>query len=156
MDEAAYRNAVALSNPVPCVFGRALLARCVGCELADRQALAEREVIACTRPTARLNCQTLAALFYERATFALRLPRPGTALPHATMLKLHCGGLLAMQKTLATPVADVHRMVVLCHEDGAGFGDLPWDELVAGMVRWQARHRSGGGGQRFFDKDRQV
>lgn len=141
MDEVAYRRTSALNNPAPCIFARALLVGCVQCELAGRHALAEREVIACSKPTARINCQTLAALFYERATFALRLPRPGTALPHATLLKLHCGGLLALQQVLATPVADVHRMVTRCHEDGAGFGDLPWEALVAAMLRWQLRRR---------------
>jgi hypothetical protein len=142
MDEAAYRQSSTLTNPAPCVFARAILARCVQCELAEKHALAERELIACTRPTARINCATLAALLYERATFALRLPRPGEALPHAKVMKLHCGGLLALQQILAAPVADVHRLIAQSHAQDASLADLSWDKIVAGIAQWQPLRRS--------------
>lgn len=142
MDESAYRQASALSNPAPCVFARAILAACVQCELAEKHALAEREVIACTKATARINCATLAALLYERATFALRLPRPGEPLPHAKAMKLQCGGLLALQQIQAAAVADVHQLIQQSHAQDASLADLPWDKIVAGVAQWQPRRRS--------------
>ncbi|MBI4740431.1 MAG: hypothetical protein HY777_02520 [Betaproteobacteria bacterium] len=142
MGGSAYRRTGAPNNSAPCVFSRALLARCVQCELAERHALAERETVFCTIPTARINCGTLAALLYERATFALRLPRAGGgSLPHAKAVKLYCGGLLALQQTLSAPDADVHRMIRQHHGQGASLADLPWEEIVAGAVRWQPRKR---------------
>ena len=52
MDEAAYRSARGEINRLPCVFEKALLARCAVCQLASHRALAERETIACTSPVA--------------------------------------------------------------------------------------------------------
>lgn len=139
MDETAYRTVAALNNPSPCVFGRAIQTGGVQCELAEKHALAEREIVACTSPTARINCATLAALIYERATFALRLPRPGEPLPHATTMQLHCGGLLALQQAVAMSIPDVHGMIRKVHDDGRGLNDLHWGDIVAGVVAWQPR-----------------
>ena len=141
MDEAAFARARVGANPAPCVFAKALLARCAQCELAQRHALAERELVACPSPTARTNCATLAALLRERATFALRLPRPGEPLPHARAMQLQCGGLQGLRDALAAPEAEVHRMVMQAHAHSASLLDLPWDAIVRDIAAWQLRRR---------------
>jgi hypothetical protein len=141
MDEAAFARARAAASPAPCVFERALLSRCATCELAERHALAEREVVACPSPTARANCVTLAALLRERATFALRLPRPGEPLPHARAMQVQCGGLQGLRNALAAPEADVHRMIQAAHAQGDSLLDLPWAGIVRDMAGWQMRRR---------------
>jgi hypothetical protein len=123
------------------VFAKALLVRSACCELAMRQPIAEREVISCTSPTAHTNCTTLAALLHERATFALRLPRPPAPLMHARALQLQCGGLRGLQQTLQAATPDVHQMVNQAHERHASLLDLPWDDLVRAIVAWQPRQR---------------
>jgi len=60
---------------------------------------------------AQIDCSTMNDPFYERATFALWLPRPATAIAHLKATKLACGGLQGLQATLAAPVPDVHAMV---------------------------------------------
>jgi len=120
-----------------CVFAKALLARAAVCELAQRRAVAEREVIECPSPVARTNCGTLSALLHERARFALRLPGPGQPLIHAQALRLQCGGLQGMRQALASPVADVHRMVGLAHEHHGSLTDLPWASIVQSVAQWQ-------------------
>ncbi len=142
MDEAAYAQAREFANPAPCVFERALLARCAECELARRHAVVEREVVACTSPTARTNCATLAALQRERASFALRLPRPGEPLAHAKAMQLQCGGLLGLRNALGAPSADVHRLVLQAHAHSMSLLDLPWDRIVRDIASWQARRRA--------------
>ncbi len=144
MDELAYHASRQTRNPSPCVFERAILAGCAQCELAKRQALAEREIVACTLEVARINCATLAALLRERATFALRLPRLSEPLGHAKVMKLQCGGLLGLQVELGEPVADIHAMVQHAKVNGASLLDLPWDRIVASIVAWQPRHRAPG------------
>ena len=67
MDEAAFRVARTAAIAQPCVFEKALLARCSSCEVAARHALAEREAIACSSPVARTNCGTLLAMLRERS-----------------------------------------------------------------------------------------
>lgn len=129
-----------------CVFTKALLARAARCELATRQAMGETDAVTCGSPVAHANCSTLAALMRERAGFALKLPRPPSPLMHGKALQLQCGGLLAMQRALDAPQADVHRMVMLTHERHGSLLDLPWQALVDGIVAWQPRRRHPGPG----------
>ena len=120
-----------------CVFARALRARAASCELAERRLLAEGDVIECPSPVARMNCVTLAALLHERARFALRLPGPGQPLMHAQAMRLHCGGLLALQHALDAPRPDVHRLIGAAHERCSSLTELPWDAIVKSLSAWQ-------------------
>src|SRR5689334_18372974 len=100
----------------PCVFSKALLARAASCELSKRTCLAERELLECTSPVARLNCETLAALLHERARFALRLSPPGRPLMHVHALRLQCGGIAALAGVLEAGSKDVHSLVRTAQE----------------------------------------
>ncbi len=141
MDELAYHASRQARNPSPCVFERAILAGCVQCELARRQALAEREIVACSLTVARINCATLAALLHERATFVLRIHPSNEPLAHAKVMKLQCGGLRGLQDALGAPTADVHAMVQQAKANSASLLDLPWNQIVASIGAWQLRHR---------------
>jgi hypothetical protein len=142
VDEAAFHASRERLNPSPCVFSKALLSGCASCSLAQRHALAEREVVACTLPVAHINCSTLRDLFYERATFVLRLPRPATEIPHQAAMKLSCGGLNGLQAALAAPSTDVHAMVQLAHSRFDSLLDLPWQTIVEHIGAWQIRRRA--------------
>jgi len=122
-----------------CVFAKAILARAACCELAERHAVAERDLLECPSPTARINCTTLAALLHERARFALRLPPPGRVMVHAQALRLQCGGLLGLQQALGAAAPDVHRLVGAAHERCGSLTELPWASIVQALVAWQAR-----------------
>ena len=142
MDEAPPVPAASCcDSAVACIFAKALLARTAVCELATRRSLAEREVLECSSPVARINCGTLAALLHERARFPLRLPAPGKPLIHMQALRLQCGGLKAMQQVLGCAEADVHRMVGATHERHGSLTDLPWDAVVSALVAWQPPRR---------------
>jgi hypothetical protein len=141
MDEAAYRRKREQANNLPCVFQGTLLARGASCELVAKRSLAERDVLACTRPTAHINCETLLNLFHERATFPLRL-HPGAPLTHATELRLQSGGLLGLQKALAAAQADVHQMVRQSQSLYGSLTDLPWTQIVESIKAWQPRRRT--------------
>lgn len=139
MDEQAYQRSRQSINASPCVFEKALLAGCAQCSLSRRQALAEREVVACSVPVARINCSTLASLFRERARFALRLPGDGVPIAHAKAMQLQCGGLRGLQTALAEPVAEVHAMVQKAQASDASLLDLPWAEIVPAIAAWRSR-----------------
>jgi hypothetical protein len=143
VDEAAFRAAASAANPQPCIFAKAVLAGCAGCELSARRSLAERESIACTSPVARTNCETLLALLRERCAFALRLV-PGAAPPHAVALKLACGGLVGLRDAVGGGDADVHRNVRAARERWGSLADLPWPAVVAAVQAWQGRRRRAG------------
>jgi hypothetical protein len=128
-------------SPSACVFARVLLARDAVCTLARRRSLAERELVECSSPVAHTNCGTLAALMHERARLTLKLPRPEQPLTHAQALRLHCGALAGLREALGEGQTDVHRLVTLAHERHGSLTDLPWQDLVASVVRWQPRPR---------------
>lgn len=128
-------------GPAACIFTKAVVARQVGCELARRQAIGERDLVSCASPVAHTNCQTLAALLRERSTFALKLPRSGAPIVHAKALQLQCGGVLALQQALRARETDVHRLVGLAHERWGSLLDAPWAEIVRGVAAWQPRRR---------------
>ncbi len=140
MDEAAFRAAHGAAMRQPCVFEKALLARCADCGVAVRHALAEREAIACSSPVARANCDTLLAMLRERSAFALKLP-PGARLPHALTMKLQCGGLRGLRRIAGTGESDVHRLVAAAGERHDGLAQLPWPAIVAAVLAWQGRRR---------------
>jgi hypothetical protein len=128
-----------------CVFTKALLARSAVCECSRRRSVGERDVVECNSPTAMLNCTTLAALLHERARFALHLPRPGQPLMHAKAMRLHCGGIQALQDALhdrgasgAAP-ADIHQLVGAAQQRFGSLTELPWQSIVDGLVQWQPR-----------------
>ena len=141
-----------------CVFAKALMCGSACCQLVVRQTIGERETLECPKPPAHINCTTLADLFYERATFALRLPRKGDAIAHTLALRLQCGGLNGVSDCLtadeppvdaggtagdaaASVVPDVHRMLLQLTSSGGSLLVLPWDRVVARIVQWQPRRR---------------
>lgn len=142
MDETAFSTVRRAGNPQSCVFEKALLARCAACELAARQALAEREGIACTSPVARTNCGTLLALLRERCAFALKLA-PDAPPPHALAMKLQCGGLEGLGR-VGGGERDVHRQVAAARERHGSLAELPWPAIVASVKAWQGRRRRPG------------
>lgn len=143
MDETAYRSARGDVNRLPCVFEKALLARCAVCQLASHHALAERETIACTSPVARAECGQLAGLLREKSAFALRLASTWRILPHAMLMKIQCGGLDGLRDVLdaEAPAPDVHRLVLLARARHGELAALPFSEIVKGIAAFQSRKR---------------
>ncbi len=134
--------------PLPCVFARAVLARQAACPLATVALVGEAERAQCASPVANTNCATLHALLRERARFALRLPPPETPLPHASELRLQCGGLRGLAVVLGEPDAvppDVHALVTRSRAAFDGLLGIPFAAVVASMVRWEGRPRAAGG-----------
>jgi len=142
LDESAFRATRGVMGPQPCVFEKALLARCADCGLAARHALAEREAIGCGSAIARANCATLLGMLRERCAFALKLARRDGPMPHAIAMRLQCGGLRALARAMdADDIRDVHALVAAAGDRHGGLSDLPWPEIVAAVAAWQGRRR---------------
>lgn len=138
MDESAYGAARRGMNRLPCVFEKALLLRCADCALSQRQALAERETLACTEPAAHACCLAFYKTLREKSQFALKLNAPAERIAHALEAKLQCGGLHGLQglhEALGKPL-DVHRLLA-----GADIAELPYSRIIQGVAAWQGRKR---------------
>jgi len=150
MDEAAFRATRGTVAGVACVFEKALLAQCAGCGHAVRHALAEREAIGCRSTVARANCATLFGMLRERSVFALRIGPTDAPLPHATTMRLQCGGLtglafavVAGEASESVGAGDVHALVAAAQARYGTLSDLPWPALVAAVAGWRGRRRRG-------------
>ena len=143
MDDEAFRAARDDINRLPCVFEKALLAGMAVCECATAQALAERQLIACTSPVARVDCGQLASLLREKSAFALGLTTTQRILPHAMVMKIQCGGLAGLHQLLdpAAPVPHVRALVFRAKEQCGELGKLPFSEIVKGVAAFQLRRR---------------
>ncbi len=125
------------------MFRAALFAQLATCSLVAKRSLAEREVLMCRQTPAHMNCETLERLFLERGTFPLHL-KPGAPMTHATVMRLHAGGLLGLQKAVSSQSPEVHGMVQQAQSQFGSLSDLPWSDIVAHMLAWQPRRRSPG------------
>lgn len=141
MDEAAYHARRQACATQACVFEKAVLAGCAHCRLAERINLAEREVVACKHPLAQVNCQTLAALLRERATFMLHLPAPSQPIAHSKALQIQCGGLHGLHAVLGAAEIDVHALVHGAQQQYGSLLDLPWPALLSHLSDWTPKRR---------------
>ena len=135
------------TDPPPCAFAKAVLARQGACPLVTMALEGEAERPRCASPVANANCRTLHALLRERATFALRLPTPGSALPHAAEQRLQCGGLRGLAAALGEPEvapSDIHALVTRAQAAFDGLTGIPFSTVVASIVRWEGRQRAAG------------
>lgn len=168
MDESAFRSARDAMTPRPCAFEKALLAGACACSMAKRHNIAEREAIACDSSAACEECAALCALLRQKSAFALRLTQVEGPLPHAKEMKVECGGLLGLQRSIDTAaaaaapveafasaeaglsstvpqglpsVADVHGLVRAAAEKFGGLANLPYSAIVQSVVAHQIRRR---------------
>ncbi|CAG0953379.1 hypothetical protein RHDC4_00230 [Rhodocyclaceae bacterium] len=141
MDGTLYRPPGEEINRLPCVFGKALLAQSAVCELARRHSVGEAESLVCASPVARAACGTLYGLLREKSTFALRVKTTERILPHATVMKIQCGGLEGLRQVVSpdTHAPDVHRLVREASERYGGLDALPFSEIIKGVAAFQLR-----------------
>jgi len=148
MDETEFKTTHAQFNARPCAFGKALLTRCCGCARSQKVLLAERETMTCLSPAAHERCTAALATLREKALFALRLTHLAEQLPHGKEIKVECGGMIGLQAALSGttgPVPDIHGLLDLALERFGTLADLPYSEIVKGVVNYKARPHRGKG-----------
>ncbi|HEX9180113.1 MAG TPA: hypothetical protein VF859_06950 [Burkholderiales bacterium] len=141
MDPAAFEEVIRELEPAACPFAPALLSGCAGCSLAERHRVAEGERVTCPAPAHRDRCLQLRARLREHSGFALGLPDPEARLPHAKALRMLCGGLEGLAKTLERGTGDVRGLVELLLAQHPGFEGLPWAAVMRTVSALPGRGR---------------
>ena len=85
-----------------CPFEKAILGTQCACEMASRFSVAEQMGVECRSDIARNNCATLLAFMRERARFALKVTDTSANLPFGKEMKVMLGGLIGLQRQMAT------------------------------------------------------
>ena len=142
-NEDAYRDARKSINPTPCAFEKAVLARCVACELADKHLLAERETINCHDPEAQKTCTELRKALRTHSAFTLKISNLNGPVPHGKEIKAQCGGLKGLQQAMSgTPeVADARKLVLDALAQYGDLESLPYTEIVQTVSQFSIRRR---------------
>jgi hypothetical protein len=144
VDETAFRQARKAAVEHPCPFEKALLAGCGCCALSRRRHIAERETVACREADACADCAALLGRLRRNAAFALHLAHPEERLTHAREMKVQCGGLVGLHRTLtdADAVGDVGALVQTACRSENGLDGLPWSAIMQSVAAWQPRRRA--------------
>lgn len=137
MDEAAYRQALATSVNL-CPFEKSVLTHCVACAQAEKQNVAEREIIACKNAEARERCIGLRDVLRHNFTFALGKLHIDGPLPHAQEMRMQCGGLKGLQFAVDgnDRVDNVDELLVRAQQKFGELADFPYSKIV----RWATTH----------------
>ncbi len=130
-----------------CPFEKAILGTQCACEMAARFSVAEQMGVECRSDIARNNCAMLLAFMRERARFALKVTDTSTALPFGKEMKVMLGGLIGLQRQMATEegaAARVQNIHALVQQAQAAYGSLdalPYQEIVKSIAAFQGKRR---------------
>ncbi len=130
-----------------CPFEKAILSAQCACEMATRFSIAEQMGVECRSDIARNNCVTLLAFMRERARFALKVTDTTVGLPFGKEMKVMLGGLIGLQRQMATEeraVARVQNIHALVQQAQAAYGSLdalPYQEIVRSIAAFQGKRR---------------
>lgn len=152
MDEDQYRKVYQALNPNRCVFEKSINNRRCDCERKHRFLIATREGIACRSEQALANCTLLLNTLRNKSRFALKIITVDGPLPHNKELKVQAGGMLGLQKIMATPltaplskvdetVHNIHQTVVVALQKYADIEKLPYSDIVKDIVTYQVRKK---------------
>jgi hypothetical protein len=143
MDEAAYRQKFVEVVTHPCVFEKALLARCVACKRSQRMQIAEREAVICGDAGSHPRCRALHEQLRHGFSFALGTLRDDTVLPHAQEMRVQCGGLKGLRQVLSgdAGVANVDALTANALRQWGDWAGMPWSEVVHAAAQcYRGRH----------------
>lgn len=145
LDENAYRTTYTEVNPIQCVFERAILCRCCGCECSIRRNIAEREAAGCKDAASHDLCAELKKELRRAAAFTLKLAHPDEPVPHTKELKLQCGGLLGVERIsspdAAGPVVNIIGALSAAAKRFDGLANLPYQEIIHAVHAYEPRPR---------------
>ena len=145
LDENAYRDAYATVNPLQCVFERAILCRCCGCEHSIKRNIAEREAAGCLNAPAHALCVELKKELRRVAAFTLKLANPDEPLPHTKELKLQCGGILGVARVVTPettgPVTNIISVLLAATQQYGALANFPYQEIIHAVHTYEPRPR---------------
>jgi hypothetical protein len=142
-NEDAYRDARKSVNPTPCAFEKGVLARCIACSKAEKHLLAERETVNCGDAAAQARCLAFKSLLRHQSAFALRLTSASAPLPHTKELKIQCGGLKGVQRSVSggDEVTDAFSLIEAALARYGALEALPYSDIAQDVVHFEARRR---------------
>ena len=152
MNEDEYRSTYKELNPNRCIFEKAITNQRCNCELKRKFVLASRECVACKPETALDQCTAVLDSLRNNARFSLKVVTIDGPMPHNKELQVQAGGMLALQSLVsgksskqkaeektARIVTNIHQTMQQALLEYQSIQNLPYNEIVKGIVAYQAR-----------------
>lgn len=146
MDEDQYRSTYNELNPNRCIFEKAITNRRCDCQLKRKFVIATRECVACQSEVAMQRCTKVLDAMRTNARFSLKVVTVNGPMPHNKELQVQAGGLLALQNLITNmpdlelkTTVNIHQTMQTALEKYGSIEDLPYGELVKGIVKYQSR-----------------
>ncbi len=144
MEEQEYRRQYQELNPIRCVYEKALLNRCAGCHHAHYFNLAERQGVACQRPTGPQRCEQWLQILRPACRFLLHNLTASQTLPHASELRVQCGGIRALAEVIGDSddsAPDVDRLLSAASKRYQTLAKIPLEHIVPVISRYSTRRK---------------
>ena len=150
MDEDQYRTTYNELNPNRCIFEKSITNRRCDCQLKRKFVIATRECVACQSEVAKARCTRVLDSMRNNARFSLKVVTVNGPMPHNKELQVQAGGMLALQNLLTNmplseletelkSVVNIHQTMETALEKYSDTENLPYGELVKGIVKYEAR-----------------
>jgi len=156
VDEDVYRSTYKELNPNRCIFEKAITNQRCDCELKRKFVLATRECVACESETALTQCTQVLDTIRNNARFSLKVVTVDGPMPHNKELQVQAGGMLVLQTLFSknkdlskketekqteqpTIVTNIHQTMQAALLEYKAIENLPFGEIVKGVVSYQAR-----------------
>lgn len=146
MDEDIYRATYNKLNPNRCIFEKAITNRRCDCQLKRKFVIATRECVACQSEAAMQRCTRVLNAVRNSARFSLKVVTVNGPMPHNKELQVQAGGMLALQNLITNmpdlelkTTVNIHQTMKNALEKYGNIEDLPYGELVKGIVKYQSR-----------------
>ncbi len=146
MDEDIYRSTYNDLNPNRCIFEKAITNQRCDCQLKRKFVIATRECVACQSEIAMKRCTRVLDSMRNNARFTLKVVTVNGPMPHNKELQVQAGGMLALQNIMTSQpdldlqtTVNIHQTMETAMEKYGDIDNLPYGELVKGIVKYQAR-----------------
>ena len=146
MDEEQYKTVYNKLNPNRCIFEKSITNRRCDCQLKRKFVIATRECVACQSEIAMTRCTRVLDSMRNNARFSLKVVTVNGPMPHNKELQVQAGGILALQNLMTTmpelelkSVVNIHQTMESALEEYGDTENLPYGELVKGIVKYEAR-----------------
>jgi len=146
MDEEQYKTVYNELNPNRCIFEKSITNRRCDCQLKRKFVIATRECVACQSEVAMKRCTRVLDAMRNNSRFVLKVVTVDGPMPHNKELQVQAGGMLALQNLItAMPdielktAVNIHQTMETALEKYGDTDNLPYGELVKGIVKYQSR-----------------
>ncbi len=150
MDEDQYRTTYNELNPNRCIFEKSITNRRCDCQLKRKFVIATRECVACQSEIAMKRCTRVLDAMRNNARFSLKVVTVNGPMPHNKELQVQAGGMIALQNLMTSlnkklpdlelkTAVNIHQTMETALEKYGDTDNLPYGELVKGIVKYQSR-----------------